>query len=71
MSRGFGVGSDFTWNVQAVLGSKTSVFGWPITLALGYRALYQDYDDEDFEWDELRCPNGARSRAAARLAHAR
>jgi hypothetical protein len=48
---GFGVGSDFTWNVQAFVGYRTTLFGRDTTFALGYRALSQDYDDGDFEWD--------------------
>ena len=36
---GFGVGSDFTWNAQAYLGYRTSLFGRPTTFLLGYRAL--------------------------------
>jgi hypothetical protein len=48
---GFGVGSDFTWNLQAFLGYRTTLFGRQTTFALGYRALSQDYDDGDFEWD--------------------
>lgn len=48
---GFGVGSDLAWNVQAFLGYKTSLFGRPLTVAAGYRALSQDYENDDFEWD--------------------
>ena len=48
---GFGVGSDFAWNVQAFLNYKTSLFGLATTFAIGYRALHQDYDHHDFEWD--------------------
>jgi hypothetical protein len=48
---GFGVGSDFSWNAQAFLGYRTSIFGVPTTLSAGYRALHQDYDHNDFEWD--------------------
>lgn len=48
---GFGVGSDLAWNVQAFLGYKTSLLGKPLTLAAGYRALSQDYEDGRFEWD--------------------
>ena len=36
---GFGVGSDFTWNVQAFVGYRTTLFGRETTFALGYRAL--------------------------------
>jgi hypothetical protein len=48
---GFGIGSDLAWNVQAILGYRTSLFGRQTTFALGYRALSQDYDHGDFEWD--------------------
>jgi hypothetical protein len=48
---GFEVGSDFTWNAQAYVGYRFSMFGRPTTLLLGYRALYQDYHHNDFEWD--------------------
>jgi hypothetical protein len=48
---GFGVGSDFAWNAQAVVGYQFTVFGVPTTLAAGYRALHQDYDHNDFKWD--------------------
>jgi len=48
---GFGVGSDFTWNAQAYLGYEFSLFGRPTTLLIGYRALYQDYHHNNFEWD--------------------
>jgi hypothetical protein len=48
---GFGVGSDLAWNAQAFLGYRTSVFGVPTTLAVGYRALHQNYDHNDFKWD--------------------
>jgi len=48
---GFGIGSDLAWNAQAFLGYRTSLFGLPTTLAAGYRALHQDYDHNDFEWD--------------------
>ncbi len=48
---GFGVGSDFAWNAQGFLGYKTTLFGRPTTFALGYRALHQDYDHNNFKWD--------------------
>jgi hypothetical protein len=48
---GFGVGSDFTWNAQAFVGYRTTLFGRPTTLLVGYRALSQDYDHNDFAWD--------------------
>jgi hypothetical protein len=48
---GFGVGADFTWNAQAYVGYRFSLFGRPTTLLVGYRALYQDYHHNNFEWD--------------------
>jgi hypothetical protein len=48
---GFGVGSDLAWNVQGFLGYRTTLLGRETTFALGYRALSQDYDHHDFEWD--------------------
>lgn len=48
---GFGVGSDLAWNVQAFLGYTTSLFGRPMTVAAGYRALRQDYESGNFKWD--------------------
>ena len=48
---GFGVGSDFAWNAQAFLGYRTTLLGHPTTFAIGYRALHQDYDHNNFKWD--------------------
>jgi hypothetical protein len=48
---GFGIGSDLTWNLQAILGYQTILFGRRTTFGIGYRALSQDYDHNDFEWD--------------------
>jgi hypothetical protein len=44
-------GSDLSWNVQGFLGYRTSLFGQPTTLTAGYRALYVDYDHNNFQWD--------------------
>jgi hypothetical protein len=48
-------GSDFTWNTQALLGYRFSLFGAAATAWGGYRALGQDYDDHsgdrEFTWD--------------------
>ena len=44
-------GSDLSWNVQGFLGYRTSLFGQPTTFTIGYRALYVDYDHNDFKWD--------------------
>jgi hypothetical protein len=52
---GFGAGSDFTANGSATLGWRFGIFGRPAALRAGYRALFQDYDEdvdeERFEWD--------------------
>lgn len=49
---GFGVGSDFTWNISAVFGYKTSENG---SLLIGYRALNVDRESGSgtnfFKWD--------------------
>lgn len=54
---GFGVGSDFTWNTQALLGYSFSLLGANAEAWGGYRALGQDYDDNsgrrDFRWDVI------------------
>jgi hypothetical protein len=48
---GFGVGSRVTYNAQAYLGYRTSLFGRPTTLRAGYRVLYQDYREGGFQWN--------------------
>jgi hypothetical protein len=48
---GFGIGSDLTWNAQAVLIYGFTVAGYDAFAAAGYRALYWDYKDGGFEWD--------------------
>ena len=48
---GFGVGSDLTWNAQAVVTYGFTVWGYDAFAAAGYRALYWDYKDGGFEWD--------------------
>lgn len=45
---GFGVGSRLSVNAQAYLGYRTMVLGRPTILRAGYRALYQDYENDDF-----------------------
>lgn len=49
---GFGVGSDFTWNVVALAGYRTSKYA---TLLVGYRALGVDRESgsgaDFFKWD--------------------
>jgi hypothetical protein len=48
---GFGVGSDYSWNIQGYIGYRMRLFGVPAVLNLGYRALHQKYEDGDFKWD--------------------
>jgi hypothetical protein len=45
---GFGVGSDFTWNLLTAVEYR---FSRKRSLMLGWRILDQDYDDDEFEWD--------------------
>lgn len=45
---GFGVGSRLSVNAQAYLGYRTRMLGRPTILRAGYRALYQDYQNDDF-----------------------
>jgi hypothetical protein len=54
---GFGVGSDFAWQVAGAVGYRFSLFSDEdnAQVIAGYRALSQDYDDgsgsDRFEWD--------------------
>lgn len=48
---GFGAGSDFAWQAAALFGYRWPLNNWDLTLFAGYRALGQDYDNGDFEWD--------------------
>jgi hypothetical protein len=52
---GFGLGSDFSWQLVALLGYRFPLFGADAKAAIGYRALSQDYDSgsgsERFKWD--------------------
>ena len=54
---GFGVGSDFTWNTQGLLGYRFQLFGKAAAAWAGYRALGQDYHEgccqDRFEWDVI------------------
>ncbi len=54
---GFGVGSDFTWNTQGLLGYRFTLLGNNAEAWGGYRALGQDYDEgsgrKDLEWDVI------------------
>lgn len=38
---GFGVGSEFTWNAVALIRYQVPVWGYPVNLLFGYRALFQ------------------------------
>lgn len=48
---GFGVGSDFTWAAQGIIGYRISLGGFDTMLGAGYQALSWDYDDNGFKWD--------------------
>ena len=52
---GFGLESDFTANAWASVGIRFGIFGHPAAFRVGYRGLFQDYDEdsdvERFEWD--------------------
>jgi len=48
---GFGAGSDFAWQAVGLVGISFELFGADAAVFGGYRALSQDYEDGDFEWD--------------------
>lgn len=48
---GWGVGSQFTWNVQALVGHRFTLFGKEATAVIGYRALSQDFASAKLVWD--------------------
>lgn len=52
---GFGVGSDASWNVQALFGYRFKMGQRDAILRFGYRALHQDYETGSggtrFKWD--------------------
>ncbi len=52
---GFGIGSDFSWQAVALAGYSFEMFGRDATVAAGYRALYQDFEEgsgsDRFVWD--------------------
>ncbi|MDY0884671.1 hypothetical protein ACFPL7_03365 [Dongia soli] len=54
---GFNVGSDFTWNTQAMLGYHFSMWNAVGEVWAGYRAMGQDYDNgsgrKEFKWDVI------------------
>jgi hypothetical protein len=48
---GWGAGSQFTWNVQALVGYRFTLLGADATALVGYRALSQDYESRRLVWD--------------------
>jgi hypothetical protein len=49
---GFGVdGSEFTWSSIAYVGYRWRFEGWDLSLLGGYRAIGQDYSNDDFTYD--------------------
>lgn len=49
---GFGVDdSEFTWNSIAYVGYRWRFEGWDLSLLGGYRAIGQDYSNDDFTYD--------------------
>lgn len=52
---GFGAGTKLSANGQIYLGYRTHVFNMPTIFRVGYRALYQDYRNDEvrsrFKWD--------------------
>lgn len=51
---GFGVdGSQFSWQAVGGIGYRWHYETWNFALYAGYRALGQDYENGDFEWDMI------------------
>ena len=48
---GWGAGSRFTWNVQALVGYRFTLFGTDAAAVIGYRALSQDFVSNKLVWD--------------------
>lgn len=52
---GFGIGSDFSWQAVALAGYSFEMFERDATFVVGYRALYQDFEEgsgsDRFVWD--------------------
>jgi len=48
---GFGAGSDFAWQFIGGLGYTFHMGSWNGTALVGFRALSQDYESNDFKWD--------------------
>jgi hypothetical protein len=51
---GFDTGSKLAVNAQAYLGYRTYMFNHPTILRVGYRALWQDYEMDDFTGNKFR-----------------
>lgn len=50
---GFGVGSDFSWQLAGVAGYRFNLFKADASFVFGYRALSQDYSSGEFKWDVI------------------
>lgn len=48
---GFGAGSELSSLLSGVIGYRFAMGDVGAAVFAGYRALYQDYEDGDFEWD--------------------
>jgi hypothetical protein len=51
---GFDIGSKLSINAQAYLGYRTYMGSMPTILRIGYRALSQDYEGDDFTGNKFR-----------------
>lgn len=50
---GLGIGSDMAWQVLAAVSWEFQTLGNPSQLSLGYRALGQEYESDEFAWDAV------------------
>jgi hypothetical protein len=51
---GFGIdGSEFSWQLAALVGYRWQMEGWTLGVFGGYRAVAQDYADGGFRWDMI------------------
>jgi hypothetical protein len=54
---GFGVGSQFSWNLVALIGHRFALFGTAAEAIAGFKALEQDYrtgsGDRAFRWNNI------------------
>jgi hypothetical protein len=48
---GFGVASDFTYSGMALVGYDFTMFGFPTTFWAGYKAIYDNYQNDGFKWN--------------------